>query len=196
MPKFKSTSAGFGLIELMVSIGIVVLVMAIVMVNHNKSTSAVLLRSQAYEIALDAREVQLSAVSAIGLAGDFRNVIGLYFNTSTNRDYYLRFAETGTNNFFYNSGEELSPRGALDPRFEIDAIRLMDGTTVSAQPSAISVVFERPNFDALFYTAANSPADPNVSAVEIDVRLVGTTGTDVGAVRTVEITRTGQISVQ
>ena len=194
MPKLKSKIAGFGLIELMVSIGIVVLVMAIVMVKHNKSTSAVLLRSQAYEIALDAREVQLSAVSAIGLAGDFRNVIGLYFDTAT-PDYYLRFADAGTTNFYYNSGEELFPRGAIDPRFEIDEIRLVNGATETAVDD-ISIVFERPNFDALFYTAPNTSASPSVNAIEIDVRVIGTTGTDVGAVRTVEITRTGQIIVQ
>jgi type II secretory pathway pseudopilin PulG len=194
MPKHKTSITGFGLIELMVSIGIVVLVMAVVMAKHNKSNSAVLLRSQAYEIALDARELQLSAVSAVGLSGDFRNVIGLHFDTS-NPDYYLRFAETGTNNYFYNAGEELSPRGAIDSRFGIDAIRLVNGGTETAIDE-VSIVFERPNFDAMFYTAANTPVSSAVGAVEIDVRLLGTTGSDVGAVRTIEISRTGQIVVQ
>lgn len=195
MPKQKSTAAGFGLIELMVSIGIVVMVMAIVMVKHNKSTSAVLLRSQAYEIALDAREVQLAAVSAVGLSGDFRNVVGLYFDIDT-PGYYLRFADTGTANFFYNSGEELFPHGAIDPRFVIDEIRLMNGATELSSPDDIAIVFERPNFDAQFYTGPNTAASSAVSAVEIDVRVIGTTGNDVGSVRTVEITRTGQIVVQ
>lgn len=194
MSKQKTTTAGFGLVELMVSIGIVVLVMAIVMAKHNKSTSAVLLRSQAYEVALDAREIQLSAVSAVGTGGDFRTSFGMHFDTAQ-PTYYVRFTDTVTANFYYDSGEELAPRGMLDPRFEIDAIRLVNGGVETAIDD-ISIMFQRPNFDALFYTSANTPASLAVNAVEIDVRLKGSTGTDVGAVRTIEITRTGQISVQ
>src|SRR3989338_7402260 len=98
---------------------------------------------------------------------------------------------------FFDASEQVGARNNLDPRFEIDAIRLVDGSGAElSSENTLSVIFQRPNFDAMFYDGANSPAASNVSAVEIDVRTKGSTGDSVGAVRTVEITRTGQIIVQ
>ena len=75
----------------------------------------------------------------------------------------------------------------------IDKIRYVGD---SGTPTNLSIVFKRPNFDAIFYESSGTQAPANVSAVLIDVRLKGTTGNGVGEVRTVEITRTGQITVQ
>ncbi len=191
--KNKSTeTSGFGLVELMVSISIVVLVTSIILVRHTSYNGAVLLRSQAYEVALQAREIQLSAVSAMLEAGGFRNVFGLHFDTNT-PDYYLNFKDDTTSggNFYYDSGEQIGKRNNIDKRFEIGAIRLSNGAT----PNELSIVFERPNFDARFFDGANSEIT-TASTVEIDIRLKGTSGTGSGEVRTVEISRTGQITVQ
>jgi prepilin-type N-terminal cleavage/methylation domain-containing protein len=189
--------AGFGLIELMVSISIVVLVLAVVMFNQGSSNSASLLRSQAYEVALGMREVQLSAVSAMYQSSGFRNVFGLYFNTTSSLNgFYYNFRDSGTpSNYFYTAGEEIGKRNNLDKRFEISEIRLVSGATKIPEAD-ISILFERPNFDAIFYTAAGVPANAAVSAVEIDVRLKGTSGSGDSKVRTVEVSRTGQITVQ
>jgi prepilin-type N-terminal cleavage/methylation domain-containing protein len=187
---------GFGLVELMVSISIVVLVTSIILVRHTSYNGAVLLRSQAYEVALQAREIQLSAVSAILEAGGFRNVFGLHFDTNT-PDYYLNFKDDTTSggNFYYDSGEQIGKRNNIDKRFEIGEIRLMNGGTTVSTPTAISIVFERPNFDARFFTSAGTEVT-TASTVEIDISLKGATGTGTGEVRTVEISRTGQITVQ
>ncbi len=188
--------SGFGLIELLVSVSIVVLVTSIILVRHSSYNGAVLLRSEAYELALQAREIQLSAVSVANSAGSFRNVFGLYFNTDSPNFYYsFKDANTGTNkNNFWNSGEEIGKRNNVDPRFEIDKIRLIGPTVTEVE--TISVIFERPNFDARFYTAANTPVADTVSSIEIDIRVKNTNGDTVGEVRTVEITKTGQITVQ
>ncbi len=58
-----AATRGFGLIELLVSISLMVLVLAIVLVQQTAFNGSVLLRSQAFEIALQIREVQLNAVS-------------------------------------------------------------------------------------------------------------------------------------
>lgn len=186
--------AGFGLIELLVSISIAVLVMGVIMARHGSYNGAVLLRSQAYEVALHAREIQLAAVSAVGDAGNYRNVYGVYYNTTTPL-YYFSFRDTTPNDFYFDAAEQLGPRQNIDPRFLIDDIRLIEGATETSV-NELSVIFERPNFDARFYEGASSPAPASVSAVEIDIRVLGTAGTGVGEVRTVEITRTGQITVQ
>ena len=60
----KILQNGFGLVELLVSISIMLLVTMVVLVNHESFNNGALLRSQAYEVALRLREVQLSAVGA------------------------------------------------------------------------------------------------------------------------------------
>lgn len=184
--------SGFGLVELMVSISIAVLVMSVVMFNQGSSNSATLLRSQAYEVALGMREVQLSAVSAMSQTTGFRNVYGMYFNkTDGVNGFYYTFLDAGSpGDYFYAASEAIGKRNNLDKRFEISDIRLKDGPTETPETD-ISILFERPNFDALFFTGANTPAGASYSSVEIDVRLKGTSD-----VRTVEVTRTGQIIVQ
>lgn len=183
---------GFSLIELLVSVSIIVLVMGVVIARQDSYNGSVLLRSQAYEVALQIRDIQLSAVSAIGSAGQFRDVVGLYFSTIGDEgERYLTFRDAD-GDFFYTSGEEFGKANNLDKRFEINEIRLIEGSVRTVDD--VSVVFERPNFDALFYTDSDEPS--SASAIEIDVRLKGTTGNEVSEVRTVEITRTGQITVQ
>jgi type II secretory pathway pseudopilin PulG len=198
----KQQFAGFGLIELMVSISIMLLVMSILMTRQDSFRGATLLRGEAYEVALKVREVQSLAVSAAFTGdGDYRGALGVYFNTSDITDgSYIVFKDIDSNSF-YSSGllpdpEEYDKPGILDERFEIAAIRLMNGTAVFSTPAAVSLLFERPNFDAKIYTGANTAAAASVSGVEIDVRVRGTAGSDVGEVRTVEITKTGQISVK
>ena len=56
---------------------------------------------------------------------------------------------------FFDSNEEIGQRGGIDPRFKIKEIRI-DGTPVASPPAA-SVIFERPNFDARFYTSPSAP---------------------------------------
>jgi len=189
---------GFGLIELMVSVSIVVLVTSIILAKHDKYNSAVLLRSQAYDVALKMREVQLQAVSATGQGGEYRNVMGLHFNTTnTANTYYQVFVDRNGNNFYDPNNvpaEAFGPRINLDRRFEFSSVITLVGGS-GGTPTALSVIFERPNFDARFFTAANTEASSNVSGMELGVRLKGTTDNGAGSVRTVEVSRTGQIVV-
>ncbi len=190
----KAGQAGFGLIELLVSISILVIVMSIVMFKRSSFNSAVLLRSQAYEIALHARNIQLNAVSALGEGGDFRQIYGLEF--SKGGSTYVVFKDLPPYNYFYNSGvgeQDYSERGILDRRFKIEEISFVGGGAGTVDK--VAVVFERPNFDARFFIGENSEVT-SASAVELKVRLIGTTGSTVNEVRTVEITKTGQISVK
>ncbi|MEZ4195383.1 MAG: prepilin-type N-terminal cleavage/methylation domain-containing protein [Candidatus Paceibacterota bacterium] len=186
----NNSNRGFGLIELMVSIGIIALVMGIVMVRQSAFNGATLLRDQAYVLALAIREIQLLAVSAERTDAGFRNVYGFYFNTDTPNNYIV--FRDGNNNNFFDSGEQYGKQSKIDGRFGIDEIRLVgSGST----PDEVSIVFERPNFDAVIYTAPGTPASANVSGVEIDIRVKDTVGDEANKLRTIEITRAGQISV-
>lgn len=185
---------GFGLVELLVSISIMIIVTSVILARHDTYNSATMLRGQAYDLALTTREIQLLAVSATRDQVGFRNVYGLLFST-TNPNAYTIFRDSDSDHF-YDTGEEFGQQGIIDPRFEIDAIRLM-GTGADAGPiDAIAVLFERPNFDAQLYKSANTEVLSGVSGVEIDLRVKGSTGTGPGELRTIEITRTGQITVK
>ena len=181
---------GFGLIELMVSIAVMAIVSAIILVRQNSFNGGVLLRSQAYEVALSAREVQLNAVSSVGVAGDFRTLQGLHFDTTLANNGGFRVFRDADNDGFFDTTESMGQQGALDSRFEIRAIRTVGDSYAG---SSVSIVFERPNFDARFFDSAG---EVNASSIEIDIARRGVAGSGPDVVRTLEITSTGQIIVQ
>lgn len=192
-PKNKRTNRtlGFSLVELLVSIGIVVLVLSIVVARQQSFNSSVLLRGQAYEIALAMREVQLGAVSAVGDGGgDFRATQGIYFSIFDNQEY--KVFRDANNNQFYNSGEEIGFSGTLDPRFEIQSIE------PGSVGEEISIVFKRPNFDAVFVRNGAGRANSilNETSVLITVAVKNSAGNVCGQdIRQIEVRSTGQISV-
>jgi prepilin-type N-terminal cleavage/methylation domain-containing protein len=200
-PKKKlKNQQGFGLIELLVSISILTLVLSIIMFRQDSFNSAVLLRSQVYEIALEARRIQLFAVSAIGGTGsNFRQQYGIHFNTAPSansryRPFFDSDQNPPDNHFYEGAADDFGPPGIVDQRFEIRAIRLINGSNTDT-PSQLSVVFERPNFDALFFDQGTGVAHPATIA-EIDIAVRGLTGTGPEVVRTLTISKTGQISVE
>jgi len=186
----QQRQAGFGLIELMVSISVMVVVASVILARQSSFNSAVLLRGQAYEIALAMREVQLSAVSASGDTGVFRTVYGIYFNSASTHNGYYRIFKDDNDDGTYDIGEEFGAIGKLDERFEIREMRDESGTILND----VSVLFARPNFDALFFDGSGGPV--TTGSIELDVARRGETGTGVGILRTIEVTTTGQIAVQ
>lgn len=183
---------GFGLVELMVSISVMVLVASVILVKQGTFNGAVLLRSQAYEIALALRETQLTAISASGDVGTFRAVYGIYFDSSAaNNGYYQAFRDLDADGF-YDAGEEIGQRNALDTRFEIKAVRSVGEVMTGSE---LTVVFVRPNFDARFYDTVGELL--SASRIEIDIAKRDTAGVScfAGERRTIEVTRTGQIAV-
>jgi type II secretory pathway pseudopilin PulG len=184
--------AGFGLVELLVSISIMLLVSVVIFTRQDAFNSAILLRSEAYAIALRIREVQLSAVSAVGQESNFRQVYGLYFSSAAGGNTtYAVFQDLNNNNLF-DSGERWSNQGSIDRRFVISEIRTDDGSGTFTTRGALSVLFERPNFDAQIADASGL-ITPTPTRVEIDV--TERAGGADAITRTIEITRAGQVSV-
>jgi Tfp pilus assembly protein FimT len=60
---FRISDRGFGLVELMVSISIMMLLTVVILNRQSSFNGAVLLRNQAYEVAFALRKAQLLAVS-------------------------------------------------------------------------------------------------------------------------------------
>lgn len=183
--------AGFGLVELMVSIGIMVLIMSVVIVNQNSFSRGSLLRSQAYEIALRMRETQLLAVSTQVSEGDSRLRYGAYFSTTTATRFQV-FAIPATTTVSLYSNYLVGAPGAIDSRFVLNGIVSVDSLGAQLPLPAIAVVFNRPNFDAVFY----NPATGSEYTTATEVRLSVDSLRNPGSPRKIIITKAGQISVQ
>lgn len=187
--KKRIAISGFGLIELLVSISIMVLVMGVVLTRQDSFNSATLLRGQAFELALSIREMQLMAVSAEARsANQFRNTFGIHLDLSSANNY-KRFQESSTGNRFFNSGEEFGQQGLIDPRFIIHRIYSLPSNSDITNP--ISITFKRPNFDAEFRIASGVVSNADSIAIDITPR-----GGATSPKRTVLVSKTGQISVE
>lgn len=188
--RLPRTSGGFGLVELLVAIGIMVLVTTVVVVRQNSFNSVVLLENQAYEIATDIRAVQVQAVSTQNIndtsAGDvsYRQSLGVRLEEGAQRYDFVREEPTGD---IFGTG------GRLDRRFEITEIVAYDGSgsPVSYTGNGVGVMFTRPNFDASFYELDDDPLDASVSSVRISVQSLE----DDTRTRDIVVTSTGQVTV-
>lgn len=183
---------GFTLIELLVCISIVSIVSAVILVRNNSFNGAVLLRNQSYELALAIRQAQLMAVSG----GDASaRQYGVYVSKSKPQEYIIfrDDSNNGANAGRYNSGDtQIGLTGRLDKRFVIRGITSEDGT--SQTNDEFSFTFLRPNFDGLF-KAGSGGYLPGPMYIDVKVAVKTDTDNGSGAVRRVEVTNTGQVSV-
>jgi prepilin-type N-terminal cleavage/methylation domain-containing protein len=171
---------GFSLIELMVTVAIVMLVTGISLARYGSFNNSVLLKSQAYELALDIRQTQLYGVSVTGQSGNFDDPFGIVFSQEDNT--YTLFQDDNENHTF-DGGEQVGESYLIDPRFEIQQLR-----TSCGDASTASVVFERPDFDAMI----SAPECLSASSLTI---VVAPTEDDT-VTRSIEVLASGLISVQ
>lgn len=180
LPNTRST-AGFGLVELLVSMSIMTLVSTIVLVNQNSFNSAIVLRNQTYEVAFMLRQAQLAAVSGTSDRTSDGQRFGVQIDSTENT---ITFFSDVDNSGTYNTsaGDILLERRRLDRRFQVDAISI-GGTNVAV----MHVIFERPNFDALLFDATGTSYS-GVAEVVIGNQKNAAT-------RSIEINDSGNISV-
>ena len=201
----KVKTAGFTIIELMVTVTIVVLVTGLIMVQYSSFNNSVLLKDQAYLTAFDIREAQALAVSVRGQGAQFREEYGLYFDMAQINKYLL-FQDNdalygATVPAQYNPGEEVGVPYKVDPRFAIVNICVTNasartcykddpataGETIDATLKTLAITFRRPNFDAAFY----SPSKAGIESAEIHFSTPSAK-----IMRVVTVYQTGQVSVK
>jgi prepilin-type N-terminal cleavage/methylation domain-containing protein len=183
--------AGFSLVELMITIAIIVLVTGVALVRYGSFNNAVLLKSQAYEVALDIRQAQAYGVSVSQQTSDTRSAYGIAFDESTPNMYQL-FQDKNANGMLTatanpSTNEIIGLATTIDPRFIIADITVNNG---ACAPSQAQVLFERPNFDAMVTTSGSGCA--TVTSLEI----VLASAADAAVTRTVVVYASGQITVQ
>lgn len=174
---------GFSLPELVVTIAIISIVTSVVLFRYGSFNSSTLLKSQAYELALDIRQTQVYGLSvrAEGVSPDWREEYGIYITSGSNQYTFFQDNDAAVP-AVYDSSEALNTI-SLDPRFEISDI-CIDGT---CGQSEVHITFRRPNFNALICDGSCSPG-AGAGSAEIIVSPVGGSET-----RSVSISSTGQI---
>jgi prepilin-type N-terminal cleavage/methylation domain-containing protein len=180
--KAKRHHGGFSLIELMVTMAIVILVTGISLARYGSFNNSVLLKSQAYELALDIRQTQLYGVSVTSQTGDFNSPFGIVFTENSNS--YVLFQDDG--DYVFESGEQVGESYTIDPRFEITGLTTSCGSASTV--STLTIVFERPDFDAIM----RGPGCGGATSAGITISAVA----DASVLRTVIIRASGLISVQ
>lgn len=189
----KIWQRGFTITELLVSIGIMLLITGILITRYGTFNSAVLLKSQAYEVALLIRKAQLYAVSSQSDEGNYQysDRYGVYLSKG-DQTYVLYRNENADSR--YNAGTDVALETAqLDDRFELRDIVDADNGGDPVGDGDISIVFTRPNFDAVFYDGSGLLG---VGVVYLEIVTSDGEGNDSGTLRTVEVTSAGQITVQ
>lgn len=177
MSRTQLSQRGFSILEVLITAAIIGTITGLIVLKYGAFNNLILLKNQAYQIALDLRDIQARALSALGDGTNFRDGYGVYFATAQN-DRYIFFVDLNDNNI-YNTGEEIETR-RIDSRFRLS--RLCNGTSCGI--TTMSVVFRRPNFDAKMNNGS-------VSLGRIEI--VGRTGS---STRTVQVNAAGQISVE
>ncbi len=191
-----NTTRGFSLIEMMVAVAILVFIVAIVLTNHQRFNSSVLLSALAYDVALSIREAQVYGLSVRDYGGQFNVGYGVHFATP---DSFFLFADRDRSRT-YNAGDTTISTYTLRRGHTILRFCGTAGAVerCSDSPSAIDhldVVFVRPNPDAWLSSDENAVAcNGNNASCYSAARVVVTSPG--GTTRSIHVVPTGQISVK
>lgn len=174
----RRASAGFSLVELIISIAIIALITGVILARYGSFNSTVLLTSLAYDVALSIREAQVLGISVRSDAGVFSDAYGMHFTEGTT---YLLFIDSDDSGD-YDDGEEISSYTIGQNNAIIDLC-----ANSACERDSLDVLFRRPEPDAII------AADPSVSTIDSARVIVGSAD---GKTRTVRVWPTGQIAVE
>jgi hypothetical protein len=180
--------------ELLVVMGIFGVISTVVLVNHSKFNSSVLLGNLAYSIAVSIREAQVYGVSVQQYNSNFQTGYGVHMSESDPNSYIL-FADTNANNTFDSDEDSIVKQYTLNKQHSILKFCGVKSTGAeecsdSSTPiSHLDIVFFRPDPDANISSDKTSDSAGMYSTAKITV------GSASGEMRSLSVASTGQISV-
>jgi prepilin-type N-terminal cleavage/methylation domain-containing protein len=208
--KKRKFSSGFTLIELLVAIVIFAITTGIVVLSQNKFDNGILLDNLAYDIAITIRQAQSFGINVkeSGTSGIF-SPYGVYFDLTTtgiNKNFIL-FSDTiksggvlGTDSTFNGNTTCLSTDPECVQKYSIKRGSYIKsvcaGTSIANclttdQTTQLTVVFKRPNPDALIYNITDINRTRPLAYAKITV-----SSADGSATKNIVITSVGQIYVE
>ncbi|MFA6430558.1 MAG: prepilin-type N-terminal cleavage/methylation domain-containing protein [Candidatus Paceibacterota bacterium] len=214
----KINSAGFTLVELLVTLSIFAVTTGIVMTSQGKFDNSILLTNTAYDIALTLRQAQTFGVNVkegSGNASSKFNPYGVVFNNSVKTRFDL-FEDlpggSGGSNYRYkydgnficvtNVDLECVSGFKIKRGHYVKSISIYDNAGASSSVDVLNISFIRPNPEAIIVAdvGANigsyNPALPSAffnlpKSAEIVI-----SSADNSATRTIIVTKVGQIYVK
>lgn len=180
---------GFSLVELLVAVGIFVVISTVILANHSRFNSSILLGSLAYDIALSIREAQVYGLSVKQFESAFQVGYGIRFAGNSS---YVFFVDTNANRQYDDGVDSIVQsyslgRGHSIARFCGVTSEMVERCSDSPTPiTHLDIVFLRPDPDATM--SSNEPGTYSTGRIVLSAPGEST--------RTVEVASTGQISVQ
>lgn len=177
----------FSLIELLVAVGIFVAISSVVLANHARFNSSVLLGALAYDIALSLREAQVFGLSVRQFGSDFQVGYGIRFSDD---DSYFFFADTNASRAYEESDSvvrvyTLGRSHRITAFCGITAAGIEHCSNGAVPIDHLDIVFFRPDPDAVM--SSGEPGFYSHARIAVS--------SPSGESRTVEVASTGQVSV-
>ena len=197
--KKKYYQNGFTLMELLISMAIISIITGIVLVKYNSFDSTVLLKNQAYEIALLLRESQIKSVSVVRNDADtFSYPYGASFAPASSMYQSFLYKDSLQYPHFDTGPTEITGSFDMGKKMQVEDVCVTDDLSSGVEDCTITqldISFRRPEFSALFWAEgyrSGSEADMK-NILSARIHLASTNGGSNKFV--VEISRLGQISV-
>ena len=197
---------GFSLVELMVVIGIMAVISGVSIFNYGKFSSSLVVTNLAYQAALAVREAQVYGISVkqtgTGTSANFNSPYGVWFSKD-DLNFHL-FSDRGVpldNQYSIAENEETYVLGGGN-KISYFCVTYSSGKYCSNGThglSAISIIFKRPEPNALIYGFTGSDSSgyfgvdaSNPTFSDAQVMFTSAKGDKISRVK---VTNTGQISV-
>jgi prepilin-type N-terminal cleavage/methylation domain-containing protein len=194
----KRIARAFTLIELMVVVSIFLVITGVILANHSRFNSSVLLGSLAYNIALSIREAQVYGLSVQTYNTNFQVGYGVDISVAAPNSYVL-FADTNANKHY--EAPTTPPTAGTDSVVQTYAVgaghtikrfcgTYSTGVTQCSDDTAnpidhLDIVFFRPNPDANI--SSENPGFYSSGKIVV--------ASPSGETRSITIQSTGQVSV-
>ena len=165
-------SAGFTMIEMLVSLAILILLATVILSSHTNFTNSIILSNTAYDVALSMHDAESYGIGSRGYGSTINTGYGLYFSMATPTTY-LFFADTdpnhcsGTDPRCKPGDGQYTPNDALISTYHLGAgisvsklcgVTNLNSTICSNGSGAVlDIVFTRPNPNPSLYFFPGGP---------------------------------------
>ena len=164
------------------------MITSVILANHSRFYSSVLLGNAAYDIALSVRGAQVYGLSTQSTGGSFNVGYGIHFTTGANT--YLLFADNDRDHIYDNPGDTILKTYGFQRGYQIQKFCGVQSNgsehcSNTGDIPFLDVAFLRPNPDAWILSSTGI----TYSQIKVTIR----SGSD--ETRTVSVQSTGQITV-